>query len=221
MATHEVKILHPSLPGYENEAFRARAGYKELHQHDPPARRNRDFKPVPYGSAKGPLNYRHSEAWCMLKNMKDLPRETHHVPITMTKEFMKGAIVGGILGQYWFIGSPSGALEYEKAVAASGGKAFSGRTFRLMKNTLGKYMALGGTLMVSYHGLKYWMRRHDEANPRTAWMDHLYATVIMGTVGSAFVFNRPTPIFVSAFFSGMLVAPMTWWFSLQGVNGKN
>jgi len=98
MATHDNIVFNPSLPEYGNEAFRARNGYKEVEQHDPPARRNRDFKPVPYGSARGPLNYRHSEPWCLLKNMKDIPRENHHVPITFTKEFLKGALAGTVLG---------------------------------------------------------------------------------------------------------------------------
>ena len=62
-------------PNYGNETFRARHGYKEEHTHDAPYRRNRDFKPVNYGSFKGMLNYRHSEPFCLLKNMKDLSRE--------------------------------------------------------------------------------------------------------------------------------------------------
>jgi len=153
--------------------------------------------------------------------MKDIPREGHHVPITFTKEFLKGALAGLVIGQFWFIASPSGALEYEKIVAASGGKHFTGRGLKIFKNSMGKYMALGGTAMVSYHGLKWYMRHHDEANPRNAWFDHLYATVIMGTVGSAFVVKRPLPIFLSGFFSGVLVAPITWWISLQARNGKS
>ena len=64
-----------SDPNYGNETFRARHGYKEEHTHDPPYRRSRDFKPMTYGSFKGMLNYRHSEPYCLLKNMKDLSRE--------------------------------------------------------------------------------------------------------------------------------------------------
>ena len=130
MATNNHIIMTPSLPEYDNEAWRARHGYKEMEQHDAPFRRNRDFKPVPYGSAKGPLNYRHSEPWCLLKNIKDIPRETHQVPITFTKEFLKGALIGTVVGQFYFIASPNGALEYEKVIAASGGKHFSGRGLR-------------------------------------------------------------------------------------------
>ena len=70
-------IATEMAPGYENPTFRARKGFKDPEAHDPPYRRNRDFKPVPYGSAKGILNYRHSEPYALLKNMKDLPRETH------------------------------------------------------------------------------------------------------------------------------------------------
>ena len=53
-----------SNPSYANETFRAKAGFKEGHVHDAAYRRNRDFKPVPYGSFRGIPNYRHSEPYC-------------------------------------------------------------------------------------------------------------------------------------------------------------
>ena len=48
-------------PAYGNEMFRVRHGYKEAHVHDPPYRRNRDFKPVNYGTFRGMPNYKHAE----------------------------------------------------------------------------------------------------------------------------------------------------------------
>lgn len=129
MVYHNHIVYKPS-PGYDNETFRARHGYKEKEAHDPPYRRNRDFKPVPYGSAKGILNYRHSEPWALLKNVKDFWNEDHHIPIKYTKLFLKGAFAGGILGQFYLLGGPIGALETEKAIAAAGARPFSGRLFR-------------------------------------------------------------------------------------------
>ena len=46
------------------------------------------------------------------------------------------------------------------------------------------------------------------------------ATMILTTIGGAFVWSRPTQVVLSGFFGGMIVAPTTWWFSLQGKNGK-
>ena len=123
-------IEYRGAPGYENETFRARHGYKDSEAHDPPYRRNRDFKPVPYGSAKGILNYRHSEPFALMKNLKDLPRETHQKPLVYTKHFLKGALVGGTLGMFYIHGGPLGALETEKLMASAGSRPFSGRLFR-------------------------------------------------------------------------------------------
>lgn len=126
-------IAYRAGPGYENETFRARHGYKESEAHDAPYRRNRDFKPVPYGSAKGILNYRHSEPFALMKNLKDLPRETHQKPIVYTKHFLKGAITGGFFGYLYFACGPVGYLETEKVIAASGSRPFSGQIFRYVK----------------------------------------------------------------------------------------
>ena len=67
MVFHNSVVQEVSNPAYANETFRARNGYKEAHVHDPAGRRNRDFKPVPYGTFRGIPNYRQSEPYCQLK----------------------------------------------------------------------------------------------------------------------------------------------------------
>jgi hypothetical protein len=67
MVFHNSIVQEVSNPAYANETFRARAGYKEGDVHDAPGRRNRDFKPMTYGSFRGIPNYRHSEPYCQLK----------------------------------------------------------------------------------------------------------------------------------------------------------
>ena len=99
-----VQVL--SDPAYENEVFRARSHYKETHVHDPPGRRSRDFKPVPFGTFKGMPNYKHAEPFCLLKNLKDLPEERHSHPIKWTKAFLFGALAGGMIGYSWFVFKP-------------------------------------------------------------------------------------------------------------------
>lgn len=66
------KIQDVALGDYGNAAWRARHGYKEADTHDPPQRMNYDFKPIPYGTARGIPNYRHSEPFFLLKNLRDL-----------------------------------------------------------------------------------------------------------------------------------------------------
>lgn len=80
---------------------------------------------------------------------------------------------------------------------------------------MARYMGLGGAIVVGYHGIRDYMRHHDEANPRPLWFDHLYTTMIMGTIGGAFVFGSLEKIAMTTFFSGMIVAPFTWWFHLN------
>lgn len=105
---------------YENATFRARHGYKEAHTPDTPYRRNRDFKPMQYGAYRGILNYRHSEPYCLLKNMKDLVNEDHNILIKTTKEAIRGAVIGGIIGAARFAGGNTSNFEMNKLLAAQG-----------------------------------------------------------------------------------------------------
>ena len=123
-------IVNEMAPVYDNPTFRQLYGFKDIEAHDPPFRCNRYFKQVSYDLAKGILNYRHSEPFALLKNMKDIPRETHQKPIVYSKLFLKGALLGTYFGGVYFACGPVGALETEKVMAAAGGRAFSGRLFR-------------------------------------------------------------------------------------------
>lgn len=105
---------------YKNETWRARHGYKEALTSDSPIRRNRDFKPVPYGSAKGILNFRHSEPYCLLKNMKDLYHEDSNIVIRWFKDGIRGAMGGSIIGMAYHIGGNTGNWEMNKLMAARG-----------------------------------------------------------------------------------------------------
>lgn len=123
-------VVRRADPAYENEVFRQRYGYKELHQHNPPERRNRDFKPVNYGSWRGMLNFKHSEPWCMLKNLEDLQNENHNAPIKWTKSFLSGAAMGVVFGTVWFMVKPQQGFPMRKLLAATGERMWSGRFFR-------------------------------------------------------------------------------------------
>ena len=159
--------------------------------HDAPYRRNRDFKPVAYGSFKGFPNYKHSETFCLLKNLKDLSNEEHQFPIKYSKLALKGGFVGAILGYYYFICSPQGPLELNKLQAASGNRAYSGKLVRLVKNVAGRYALLGAGAFLSYQLTIDMLRHHDEANSRPAFFDHALGCLVVGTGAGALIFSHP------------------------------
>jgi len=210
-----------SDPNYGNETFRARHGYKEEHAHDAPYRRNRDFKPVGYGSYRGILNFRHSEPYCQLKNMKDIPREEHHILIQWGKSFMKGALVGSVFGYLGFVAGPAGPFEMNKLMAAVGHRQFSGKYWRLIRNTFGRGAMLGGSVTLTYNLITYWLRHHDEANARAKYLDHQIAVTAI-TTGAAVLYTKHPYHFLSAvLMSVMIISPVTWWFYKQGRMNPN
>lgn len=85
-----------------------------------------------------------------------------------------------------------------------------------MKNVLGKYAMLGGSVMLGYQLIHDTLRHHDEANARPMFFDHMYATTIIGTSLGAFAFNTPFAVFCSGFFSMTMVTPALWWLKNAG-----
>ena len=107
------------------------------------------------------------------------------------KSFLRGAVAGGILGFYWFIGAPVGQLELSKLHAAAGPRAYSGQAFRLFKNVAGRYAMLGGLATMSYTVLLHAFRHHDEGNPRPFIFDHYAATTAITIGGTALFCSHP------------------------------
>ena len=110
--------------------WRAKHGYKEIHQHDAPIRRNRDFKPVPWGAAIGMPNYRHSEPFLMLKNLKDLKSEKANHPMRWLRQIGFGGMVGFTFGQAFAAIAPMNGFAAQKLQANFGEREWSGRIFR-------------------------------------------------------------------------------------------
>ena len=117
-------------PRYGDELWRAKNHFKEEYQHDAPWRRSRDFKPVPWGNARGLPNYRHSEPWLSLKNVFTFTEERHHHPTKWIKKAALGAVTGLCLGQVWFFFAPINGFAAQKLFASIGERAFTGRMFR-------------------------------------------------------------------------------------------
>lgn len=88
-----------------------------------------------------------------------------------------------------------------------------------MRNVGFRYFLLGGSALSGYHMLLWYMRHHDEANPRPAFIDHVIATTAVTTAGSLFVAPRPYYVGCTAFFSVVLIAPFAWWLKRKGTIG--
>jgi hypothetical protein len=99
-----------SEPAYDDDHFRHEHGYKSNSIHAAPFRRNRDFKPVPYGAFGGMPNYRHAEPFALLKNAKDVIYEREQKAIKWAKYFVLGACAGVTFGSMWFAIAPINAF---------------------------------------------------------------------------------------------------------------
>lgn len=130
MVFHDTVKQQVVDPNYQNENWRAKHHYKESHVHDPPFRRNRDFKPVNYGSFRGILNFKHSEPFALLKNLKDLKNEHANHPWKWARAFFFGASAGAVLGYAWFVIRPFQSFPIRKLLNATGERPWSGRYFR-------------------------------------------------------------------------------------------
>lgn len=106
-------------------------------------------------------------------------------------------------------------------MAATGQRAWSGRSVRFFGAVLGRYAAAGGAVTLSYQLVFDYLRHHDEANARPIFFDHLYATTAIGTGIGLLKCNTPAQVFCATFFSGVIVAPVAWWFYTRTLINTN
>lgn len=71
---------------------------------------------------------------------------------------------------------------------------------------------MGGAIFCGYNFVIDYMRHHEEANPRPAYMDHMLATTVVSSSVAAFYITRPIHLFNTMVFSMILIAPVTWYF---------
>ena len=79
---------------------------------------------------------------------------------------------------------------------------------------------MGGVAFCAYKGIIDYMRHHEEADPRPAFIDHVVSTTLVSTGISMFYATRPWHVFCTGFFSSVLVAPFTWWFIRKATIGS-
>ena len=209
-----VKTVAPE-PGYDDAMWRHSHGYKENHIHAAPFRRNRDFKPVPYGAFGGMPNYRHAEPFALLKNVKDFAYEREHMPTKWFKSFLFGAMTGVMFGTMWFALAPINAFAAQKLFTSVGERAWSGRMFRLFRQIAPRHAMFGGSIFASYTIITDMLRHHDHTNLRPKYMDHAFATTLIGgTVGMVMGKKIRTGV-ATACFSFFTLAPLLWWYSFS------
>ena len=83
-----------------------------------------------HGTYIGIPNFRHSEPYMFLKNIKDVFNEDHNIGVRWTKVALNGFGWGSVLGYMYFIGAPAGQFEMSKLMAATGMRSFSGNGLR-------------------------------------------------------------------------------------------
>lgn len=198
-------------PRYGDETWRAKHHFKEEFQHDAPLRRSRDFKPVPWGQARGMPNYRHSEPWLNMKNLYTLIDERHHHPTKWFKKFMFGAFSGFFLGQIWFFVAPINGFAASKLFAAIGEKAWTGRMYRMLKFTAPRHMMIGGSIFLGYDLIREAFVHHDETNQRPKIIDHVAAMSIIGTIGGLMMTNTLRGALQGFLFVGLNIGFLSYW----------
>jgi uncharacterized membrane protein YpjA len=52
------------------------------------------------------LNFKTSEPWGMMKNLKDLKNEEHNKGVKYLKTIVSGGILGSVYGYMWFVLKP-------------------------------------------------------------------------------------------------------------------
>lgn len=153
----------PSDPNRMNETYREKYGFKELHIHNAPPRRNQDFKPTLYGDFIGMLNFKLSEPWALLRHIDDLYHEEHQAPIRWTKAALKGAFVGYMLGAHAFLYHQCNEYLIKKLYMTHNKGPFSLRGLKTHFGLMKKPMALGAALFFSYEFLWDQFTHHKEA----------------------------------------------------------
>ena len=160
-----IKQKQSSEPTYHNETFRAKYGYKEMHVHNAPKRKNKDFKPVLYGDFIGMLNFKLSEPWALIRHAKDLWHEDHQMPIQWAKKFIHGAFVGAYFSMvYNLYYSNNEFVEKKSRLATNHFKnPFGLKIFSQITQNFARPALYGGALYLSYQMLWDLFTHHREA----------------------------------------------------------
>ena len=171
---------------YQNEVYRHKYGFKELHVHNPPKRRNKDFKPVLYGDFIGMLNFKLSEPWALMRHAKDLLSESHHKPINLAKQFIKGFVVGSFLGFMQMQIKFNNEFLMRKLYLTIDKGPFTFKTYRYLTQVVSYSGFAGGALFLSYQLLWDFFTHHKHAMEVPDIITHFKIWVVLVPLVTAY-----------------------------------
>jgi hypothetical protein len=201
-----------------NETYRSKYGYKEMEVHNPPPRRNKDFKPALYGDYLGMPNYKMSYPYSLLKLAKDLWYERHNFTIQYIKAFILGSFGGALFGSTYFMLKDQQDFVAKKLYLTLDKGAFSFKHLKLQLNLLAPYALYGGLFFFAYTFLFNMFTMHREALGTPKCFTHAKVWALMSPIVAMACFG-PGYI-VHGFVFGMLfLFPL--FYSLKNVADLN
>lgn len=133
---------------YQNETYRARHGFKEMHIHNAPKRKNKDFKPLLYGDYIGMLNFKLAEPWALFRHLKDMFNEEHQMPLQYIKTGVRGAVVGVAFGLLKEMVTPLNHLANKKLVINTTQNPFKIQIWKYFKGVASGPSLAGASLFL-------------------------------------------------------------------------
>ena len=179
----------PLFSTHENESYRAKYGFKELHVHNAPERRNKDFKPALYGHFRGMLNFKHSQPWAIGRHLKDMFEEDHHIPIRYIKEAIRGAFVGLFGGLMVTSHTGFNIFAFKKLYLQANQQPYGWKHFTIAKGLYEKPAGMGAVIFVSYQLLWDLFTRHREALGVPDYITHMKIGAIMWPLFTTYMFG--------------------------------
>lgn len=169
----------PFFSTYENETYRVKHGYKELHVHNAPERRNKDFKPALYGHFRGMLNFKHSQPWAISRHLKDMFEEDHQIPIKYIKEAIRGALFGAVGGLMLHVHTSFSVFSLKKLYLQASSAPFGWKSLTIFKGVYQKPAGCGAAVFVMYQALWDLFTRHRESLGVPDFITHMKIGLIM------------------------------------------
>ena len=195
---------------HHNETFRARNHYKETHIHNAPKRKNKDFKPVLYGDFVGMLNFKLSEPFAMIRHIKDLFTETHHMPLNWIYNFIKGATLGGFAGIARAALDPTfSSLILKKMQYNETKNPFNLHVWKTFWPAMQRPSLITGTVFMGYNVLLDFFTHHREALNEPPIITHMKVWAVLVPILTIY-FNKYNNILAAYFYSAILLFPTFW-----------
>ena len=193
---------------YANESMRARNHYKELHVHNAPPRKNKDFKPMLYGDFRGMLNFKLAEPWGHLRHLPDIFNEEHNFVIRLARRAIEGGTVGFAYGLFKFVVSDLNSYTSTKSLLLNQSSKLGNFTMakHVFRSSL-PYVYRGSMVWFAYNFLVDFFNHHKQAQDKPQILQHLKAWLVLSPLLIA-TYVKPAYIVNGTICSALLVFPL-------------